>query len=751
MGKRAVLFLAVAVMAVVILPATAFGAGLKNEYGMHYAGQPTCTGCHGAEYANQVHGRFATRGLLPKTPVEWTKFKGPGNPLQVLGPAPALFSGGGEYSIAGNIWVTLGDTLGNSGVGNSGGEYLFWKGTTDPTVMPWNLVEGLASEPSGAWLLADGEPKGLYDVSYSCQRCHQLGSTVPKASATVPNPAAIVAVTATTARQWARPDDTTKEQFMEDPAVSYAGLGIQCENCHGTGVDAVTAGGGHMGSGTQVSTSLETLGQSQVCGQCHGSYTDVAGTVGIYGYTTNLPLRNFVDVNGVFSGQSYTKIPTVAEFMATPTAYWMFPNGSQAKGSHYYYDEWSASAHSYRGALTSTSPDAMTFQAAGNGHYSNSMDPSLSGCYKCHTGEGYLKSKDAAIAKNFTPASDNVGKMGQECITCHNGHPSAVGAANVVRKPDPAGVRSATGLSKANDSICEDCHNWQYEVLGTKPAYAPLADLTAHAAPSHPQRETLEGRSMVEVPTAGQFMPGAKCEDCHMPKTNTGANRISHGMKPMLPGDAETWMTAAGSAYQGQDSCSKCHGGQTRSELQANIDKWQADATAQAEKAAVAITAAQTRKEYSLTNKTKPGYVLVGKATWNYKVFASDASSGVHNPQYIVAGLVKARELAKSVGGSFKSVAASKVVKRGRRAFVWGKVVNGDRSAAANATLALYKNGKATGKTVKVNASGAFAFAFVAKGTARRTVVERYRVRWLRASERVTRLTSATVRITVKK
>src|SRR5665647_1996577 len=83
MGKRAVLFLAVAVMAVVILPATAFGAGLKNEYGMHYAGQPTCTGCHGAEYANQVHGRFATRGLLPKTPVEWTKFKGPGNPLQV--------------------------------------------------------------------------------------------------------------------------------------------------------------------------------------------------------------------------------------------------------------------------------------------------------------------------------------------------------------------------------------------------------------------------------------------------------------------------------------------------------------------------------------------------------------------------------------------------------------------------------------------------------------------------------------------
>ena len=110
------------------------------------------------------------------------------------------------------------------------------------------------------------------------------------------------------------------------------------------------------------------------------------------------------------------------------------------------------------------------------------------------------------------------------------------------------------------------------------------------------------------------------------------------------------------------------------------------------------------------------------------------------------SGLVKAQELAKSVGGSFKSVAASKVVKRGRRAFVWGKVVNGDRSAAANAKLALYKNGKATGMTVKVNASGTFAFSFVAKG---RTA--HYKVRWLRASKRATHLKSAMLTITVRR
>lgn len=736
MGKRAVLFLGVAVMAVMILPATAFG-GLTNEYGMHYAGQSTCTGCHGAEMAAQVHGRFAKAGVLPAAPENWTVFQGAGNPPVVPGTAGAWRDGGGVYSIADNTWITLGDTLGNSGT-----EYLFFKETTDPNVMPWNVVEGLSWEPSGEWHVAAEEPgTGLYDEVYSCQRCHMLGSTVPKASAVVRNPAAVVAVTATTARQWARPDDKSVADFMADPTVSFAGLGIQCENCHGTGVNA--AGGGHWGSGTQVSTSMETLGQSQVCGQCHGSYTDVDGTVGIYGYTANLPMRDFVDVNGVSGGQSYTKIPTVEEFLLTPTAFWMFPNGSNAKGGHYYYDEWATSAHSYRGALLSTSPDAMTFQAAGNGHYNATTSPL--DCSKCHTGEGYLKSKNAKIAKDFTPASDNVGFMGQECITCHNGHPSAVGGANVVREPDPAGVRSATGLSKANDSICEDCHNWQYEVLGTKRAYAPVAKLTDHASPSHPQRETLEGRSMVAIAGTDPFMPGAKCEDCHMPKTNKAANRISHGMKPMLPGDAQTWMTAAGSAYQGEDSCTGCHAGATRSGLQANVDEWQVEATAKAEKAAAAITGAQKRKEYSLTDKKKPGYVLVGKATWNYKVFENDASSGVHNPQYIVAGLVKAKELAKSVGGSFKNVGASKVVKRGRTAFVWGKVVNGNRSAGANATLALYKNGKATRKTVKANASGTFAFSIRATRTAR------YRVRWLRASERVTHLTSATVRITVKK
>jgi len=142
------------------------------------------------------------------------------------------------------------------------------------------------------------------------------------------------------------------------------------------------------------------------CEACHGSATTVTGTMGLYGYTPNQPLRAFLNTNGVSGGQSYTKIPTNDEFMAAPTAYWMFPNGSNAKANHYYYNEWAASGHSSRASLTKDSPDAMAFQAAGNGHSAEVAPAQVcfdAKCYECHTGEGYLSSKDAEIAEGFRP------------------------------------------------------------------------------------------------------------------------------------------------------------------------------------------------------------------------------------------------------------------------------------------------------------------------------------------------------------
>ena len=132
----------------------------------------TATICSGPSKLG-LHGRFATPGLQPGAPAGWTNFKAAGDVAPVAGTGGALFNAGGTYPVA-STWVTLGDLLGGSGT-----EYLFWKGSTDPNVLPWNLVEGLVAEPSGEWVVGEDTAKGLYDVTYSCQRCHQLGSTVP--------------------------------------------------------------------------------------------------------------------------------------------------------------------------------------------------------------------------------------------------------------------------------------------------------------------------------------------------------------------------------------------------------------------------------------------------------------------------------------------------------------------------------------------------------------------------------------------
>lgn len=731
MGKKTLLLIAVALVCTLLVPAMA-SATLVNEYGMHYAGQQTCLTCHGGILPNELalHGRFATEGISPAVPEGWTAFQGAGSVTPVPGVGQSLFEAGGSYSITDLDWITLGDA---SEAGNSATEYLFFRGAEDPTVMPWNLVEGLMWEPAhgGEWMVAAEDPgAGLFDETYACQRCHMMGSTVP-GTGVVPNPAASIAPSPGTARQWARDESKTVQDFMTDASVSTPGLGIQCEQCHGTGQASAQ---GHTNTGVVISAGIDVLGQSQVCGQCHGSYTNVAGTMGVYGYTTNLALRDFVDINGVSGGQSYTKIPTEEEFAASPAAYWMFPNGSNAKGNHYYYNEWAASAHSYRAALTKDDPDAMAFQAAGNGHYSNNFDPNLTtGCYKCHTGEGYLQSKGSGLAEDLVLTTDNVGRMGQECATCHNGHPSGVGAADVVRDPDKAGERSAEGLSVDNASICEDCHNWQMEVLGQAPKPAPMTDLAAHGGASHPQRETLHGRSvMFDTAEGTEFMPGAACEDCHMPKTNKAATRYSHGMKPMLPGDAERWNGMAGAAYQGEDSCTGCHPSQSRSELQAEIDEWQEGAEGQAAAVAAAIASAKTRSEFSATDVAKPGYVLVGRATWNYKAFENDASEGVHNPPYIMAGLAKAEQMAKSVGGRYSYTSASSSVRKGKTGHVVGRILNGDGTSAAGAKVVLLRGSRVI-DTDTTNAKGHFAFTFKVTKT-----YKNYKVKWVRSSSSVT-------------
>jgi hypothetical protein len=777
-----------------LMPLTAFG--LVNEYGMTFSGQSTCLGCHDPSlYAQTVHARMVNSGILPSAPTSWTVIRAAGDPPAVAGTMNNYWDSGGAYPIAdpAEPWLTLGDS--GHGLGT---EYLIWKGSSNPSTIPWNLVEGFSWSPEFGWNFTpvDNPNTGLYDDTYNCFRCHMLGATNRTASASdiaaVPNPQVSIPATYTTGLGWARSSTTTLGAFDSSPAVSVEGMSVQCEACHGTGFKATPAVK-HFTSGTELSnkmpatgtlptTTVSTLGQSQVCGQCHGSYTNVAGTLGIYGYTPNLPMRLFVDVNGSSGGQSYTYVPTEAQFLANPTAYWLFPNGSNAKASHFYYNEWAVSGHSYRGALTSSSPDAMRFQAAGNGHFRAST--SGTDCVTCHTGEGYEKSKDyqntdpnVDIWSHFTQTTSTVGYMGQECVVCHSAHPSGTigsDATDVVRAPDPAGVRSCFGLGTANSSICEDCHNWQYEVQraagnpGAGPSYRPGATSPSNGSgPIHPQRETLHGKVMLDVAPGAEFMPGAKCEDCHMPKTNKRANRYSHGMQIMLPGKADLWMSAATaydaahpgangpSPYLGEDSCSRCHPGETRTQLQANIDTWQSGALAAAADASSAIVAAQTRApaEYALTDPASPGYVLLSRATWNVKAFFSDASRGVHNPPYEMAALVVAKRMAQSVGGVYDYLTwPSTITSPTSRSygFIVAHVRNGDGTSAGAAKIALEVNdgaGWSQLDSTSADANGNVSFLIAPKVYG----AHRYRLRWDRCGDDRADKYSAVMTVTLAK
>ena len=205
-------------------------------------------------------------------------------------------------------------------------------------------------------------------------------------------------------------------------------------------------------------------------------------------------------------------------------------------------------------------------------------------------------------------------------------------------------------------------------------------------------------------------------------------------------------MTAAGTAYMGEDSCSKCHGGETRSELQANIDAWQTEATAAAATAGAAIDAANARRSAAaLADPTSDAYILVGRATWNYKSSAQTRSTGAHNPEYIVAGLKKAEQMAKSVGGSFSAVFGSNSVAPGGTGFITGKVMNGDGSGAAGASLVLYADGSATTATTTADGQGAFAF-IITPGTA-----TTYKVVWQRSGNAGSNLASANIGVSIAK
>lgn len=696
------------VAAMVIAPAVASAELLTNEYGQSFAGTAVCVDCHGSDYDVTSHGQFAKTGSAT---IE---------PNAASGMWPAGLAGKGESVTADEVTFSL-------GAGTGLREYIAWgKGTGTGVLFGVLTAEWDPSAPS-IWEINGVD--GVEFEAYACNQCHHLGAT--KVGVKPP----ISGAATGTANAWAK----FASASATDPASYIPGSSIGCERCHGTGAAAASnnpdrhwnAGVKIVGYNTAETKSTakaasQKILNSEVCGQCHGSFKSGGN---IAGFTPDATITAFVP-------NLYTAadVPSEAQFLANPAAYKFFPNGENKGNKHSYYTEWAMSGHSVRGALTATSAGATPYQASGASHYTSTGSSRLL-CNRCHTGEGYLKRKGITIMSNIVEDPAKQGMLGQECAACHISHGNvgadgttadgeAVGMA--VRAPETnltAGY-SVTAATGPNKSICEDCHNWQKEVQNV--VAAPVAVGSKYA--SHPQRELYHGRALLEVPAGSDFMPGAKCEQCHMPATKsdfpekTGLNRYadrswkrySHRMFIMLPGDAKAW----GLAPWG-DSCSPCHAGESQDELQANIDTWQTDATAMAAQATAAIDAAVARGVGSDD--------LVKRAWSNVSAFMQDGSTGAHNPPYIQAGLKKAVTLAKSAGGTLSVVAPASAGKNALFA-VAGRALNGDGSAAVGATIKLFADGVEFGEATTGN-NGNFGFMFA------QTDDTHFTVKWIRSSQ----------------
>ena len=89
--------------------------------------------------------------------------------------------------------------------------------------------------------------------------------------------------------------------------------------------------------------------------------------------------------------------------------------------------------------------------------------------------------------------------------------------------------------------------------------------------------------------------------------------------------------------------------------------------------------------------------------------------------------------------------AAKTPVPKNHNAHVAGRIVNGDKSAAAAGIVKLYRGSKLIASTLS-DSTGNFAFTFKVKKT-----YKNYKVKWVRSGSSLTDLKSAAITIKVKK
>ena len=656
-----------AVAVALLIPGAALAA--TNAYGYTYAGQAKCLDCHGGTtgrrqvgaYVDTAHGRFVTdvratpSALVPAAASQW--------------PSPGFGTG---FSFGqSDVWLQLGAP----GVGH---EYVsVYSNDASHTLSTGKTLGAVAGPADDYWMFGQTfDPEaGIWELgaspatarSYfqSCGGCHNLGLTRPSD------------------KTYALPSGASQSHATP---TSYAGLGIQCESCHGTG-KAADGDDEHEATGVEIVRTKQVL-KSQTCGQCHVTGTakqkNYAG--GTFsnpnGFTSDQALDQYFDVTGA----QYIKTgPGVQPTIPTSDAKF-YPNGANKGMHHSYYNEWMLTPH------------ARSLRYKNGQLWSASAKDS---CLKCHSGEGFLKglgygweglyqTNDIGVFPS-TVASDT---LNVECAVCHTIH---------------AKTGEALGLRLPKDELCGRCHNANI---------AQGQSATAGSRPHHPSREMRSGYGLIGVAPAGEFMAGTACPECHMPMTRE--TRVSHSFEPMLPGNAKAW-----GVQEYGDSCTPCHRSRSRDQLQTSIDEWQSDIRTRIASANAAITAAKSRA----ASETPTGELLIGAAQTNAWFVENDGSNGVHNYPYAKAGLDEAVLLADAVGARFAEIGVTAADAPSGLSMAYGRLVLGDGSPAIGQALAIeaMAAGTTTWRSVGTavsTATGGFAYAVTPAGTTS------YRVVW---------------------
>lgn len=616
-SRVGLLVVAIAAAAVLAAPGAAFGA---NAYGQTFAGKANCLSCHGATsgrwqvgtYGNTMHARMVTdvqettSALEPTSAAMW--------PSPSVGTGLRFAASEIKWMLGGPGWLK---------------EYVTVYKNDKPYTLASGQVMNPVAGPADDYLTINGaewDPVGkLWELPapasvrlyfQSCGGCHHLGVTRPGyGTYTLPNGGTMTHSTETT----------------------VSGVGIQCENCHGTG----KAGTSHWTSNVDIVRTKQVL-KSQTCGQCHVNGTAKGeknynnGTFSSpNGFTTDKNLEDFFNITGINYMRTSPASPTM-NIPASDTKF--YPNGMNKSMNHNYYNEW---------LLT---PHARSLKYRNGEFWSPNAQDS---CLQCHSGEGYLNRigygadgpNDIALGGSSL-ASDT---LNVECGVCHEMHG---------KDGTPAGLRMK------GDELCGSCHNMMVEE-GT--------ELEPGSYAVHTQREMREGYGLIGVAEpAKRFMGDTECPACHMPSPRI--DRPSHSFIPMTPQMAIDWNVRAGG-----DSCTGCHPSKSLTTLAADMAEWKTDLTDKAAEATASIAAARTRESAGTDAATR----LLAAAQTNVDFVLADESNGAHNYPYAAAGLDKADYFARAAGASFTRFGATEYYAPMAISTLYGTLVMGDGTAAA--------------------------------------------------------------------